>query len=74
MRYTLQKTVRKNYIEYDIWSERCGEQLLVFGSAYDIIDTHISCEDCDLCFPIKHCDMSCGYCMFHIDILPRILR
>ena len=78
MRYALPKTVRKDYIESvaqaDTWCERCREQRLVFGRINNIIDEHMSCEDCDLCFPIKHYDMCCDSCIFRFDTLPMVVR
>lgn len=78
MRYTLPKTVRKNYIksitQADVWCERCREQRLVFSRMNNFIDELMSCEDCDLCFPIKRYSLFCYSCMFRFDTLPMAVR
>ena len=81
MRNVLPKTVRKDYIKSvtthaDMWCERCHGQRLVFGRIKNIIDELMSCEDCDLCFPIKQysVNMFKNSCMFRFDTLSMILR
>lgn len=78
MKYTLPKTVRKDYItsitQTDVWCERCREQLLVFGRINNITDELMSCEDCDLCSPLKHYSLFCDSCMFRFDTLPMLVR
>ena len=79
MRYALPKTVRKDYIKSvtthaDLWCERCRGQRLVFGKMNNFIDELMSCEDCDLCFPIKRYTLFCYSCMFRFDTLPKVVR
>ena len=81
MRNVLPKTVRKDYIKSvttyaDMWCERCRGQRLVFGRINNIIDELMSCEDCDLCFPIKQYSVNIfkNSCMFRFDTLSMILR
>ena len=79
MRNVLPKTVRKDYIKSvtthaDMWCERCRGQRLVYGRINNIIDELMSCEDCDLCFPLKHYSLFCDSCMFRFDTLPMVAR
>ena len=79
MRNVLPKTVRKDYIKSvttyaDLWCERCRGQRLVFGKMNNFIDELMSCEDCDLCFPLKHYSLYCDSCMFWFDTLPMVAR
>ena len=79
MRNVLPKTVRKDYIKSvtthaDLWCERCRGQRLVFGKMNNFIDELMSCEDCDLCFPLKHYSLFCDSCMLRFDTLPMVVR
>ena len=79
MRNVLPKTVRKDYIRSvttyaDLWYERCRGQGLVFGRMNNFIDELMSCEDCDLCFPIKRHSLFCYSCMFRFDTLSMLVR
>ena len=78
MRNVLPKTVRKDYIRsvttYADLCERCHEQRLVFGRMNNFIDELMSCEDCDLCLPIKYYSLYCDSCMLRFDTLPTLVR